>query len=278
MSKQQRPILLMFQIKPKNWKAIISEALCVHPRVYVEGMAYIDSKIQTIERELSDIQCDYHKVDNADDSHLVDYIQTCSNLLLFANAQFKKHSIPLEVIDSEKHFVVLLNNIRQINCDLTITDKLSEYWNNLKSAVTKLTKLVENLEQNVLKRLKDNYLTTISYNKPLKMYSLYMEDITGYMIEVDTLLLNTSILLRSFYSGLHKDLFQPDWETDSMLATCDVKAFPILCLVRDVSLKIRCICHLGHVWLNRDLTFMHEVQCFIRNVRRNSKNCDEKIK
>ena len=184
------------------------------------------------------------------------------------------------MIDSETRLVTLLNQLREDDgCDQDTIQYLTEYWENVKNTVEALKAVVSKFQTNVLNRLKRNYISDSSTGDThLEVCSSFTEDVSSHMTDLESTLSNTHILLKSFHSGIHQDLFDKSRFTDLLVVTCDLKAFPLLRLVADVVLKVTRMCDVAHLWLVRDEQFMHEIQSFIRQARQRTKQREEDLK
>nr|KAG5690782.1 hypothetical protein BaRGS_015309 [Batillaria attramentaria] len=249
-------------------------------RVYLEGMEYMKARIQDIRDDLTRIQCEYHQTQgDPDEDKFVDFLKTCDKHFLRANTELRKRSVKLEVIDSETRLVSLLNQIRETDdCDPECVAYLTEYWENVKSTVESLKAVVSKFQTTVLNRLKLNYISYNTTDTHLEVCVEYTEDISNHMTDMERLLSNAQILLKSFHSGIHQDLYDSSRFVDLILVSCDLKAFPILRLVADVCLKVTCMCEIAHEWLARDERFMTEIHDYIREARHAARKREEDLR
>ncbi|XP_070196974.1 uncharacterized protein MCAP_0864-like [Littorina saxatilis] len=244
----------------------------LQPRVYLEGLQYMHDRINDVHNELDQVLCSYHDTGQVNEDEFVHYLKTCDQHFLRANTVLRKRDVPLEVIDSETRLVSLLNQLRETeDCDQDTIQYLTEYWENVKNTAESLKAVVSKFQTNVLNRLKKNYTSHSTGDTHLEMCSEYMEDISGHMTEMERVLTNTQIVLKSFHSGLYQNLFDTSRFVDFLVVSCDLKAFPLLRLVADVALKVTKMCDIAHLWLARDQQFMQEINLFIREARHRTK-------
>ena len=252
----------------------------LQPRVYRDGMQYMKDRIKDIHDELNRVQCEYHQTEEVDQDRFVDYLKACNKHFLRANTELRKRSTTLEVIDSEVRLVSLLNQLRENSeFDPETINFLTQYWENIKSTMESLKAVVSKFQMNVLNRLKKNYIShDLLGDTRLDVFSSYTEDISSYLTETEDVLSNTQILIRSFHSGIHQELFDTSRFVDVILVTCDLKAFPVLRLVADVVLKVTRMCDVAHLWLARDEHFMQEINTSIREARHRTWKRQEDLK
>ncbi|XP_076468208.1 uncharacterized protein LOC143299017 isoform X2 [Babylonia areolata] len=251
----------------------------LQPRVYREGMQYMRDRIAEISDDLDGIQCRYHGTEHVDHDLFVHYLQACDAHFLRANTQLRKRGVKLEVIDSETRLVSLLNRLREDDaCPADTVQYLTEYWENVKDTVESLKAVLSKFQTNVLNRLKRNYISDSSGDTPLAVCSSFTADISSHMTDLESRLSNTRILLKSFHSGVHQNLFDKTPLADLLVVSCDLKAFPLLRLVADVAGKVCGMCHVAHLWLVRDEQFMLEIHSFIREARQRARRREEDLR
>ncbi|KAL8612527.1 hypothetical protein ACOMHN_053592 [Nucella lapillus] len=251
----------------------------LQPRVYREGMQYMRERIADILTDLDSTQRQYYHTATVDHQLFVDYLKTCDGHFLRANTQLRKRGVTLEVIDSETHLVSLLNKIREDeDFDQETVRYLTEYWDNIKDTVDGLKAVVAKFETQVLNRLKRNYIGDSSGDSALEVCSSFTADVSTHMTDLERTLANTHILLKSFHSGLHQNLFDKSSFADLLVVSCDLKAFPLLRLVADVAGKVGVLCEVAAQWLVRDEQFMQEIQSVIREARHRTKMRAEDLK
>lgn len=259
-------------------------------RVYLEGMDFMKARVKDVLDDLKHLQCEYYSAMQPNEEEFEAYLKICDRHLLRANAQLRKRSLQLEVIDSETRLVSLLNQLRELgsgedgeedgnnDVDHECVAFLTEFWGKLKSAFESLRAVVTKFQANVLNRLKLNYISYNDTDIHLDVCIQYTGDISEYMKQIEQILTNAQILLKSFDSGVHQDLFQKTPFAELILLSCDLKAFPLLRFVGDVCYKVDCMCDLAYQWLKRDEQFMHEIHDFIRQTRTMTRKREEDLR
>lgn len=237
-------------------------------------------RIKEVHDELNRVQCEYHQTEEVNQDQFVDYLKTCDKHFLRANTELRKRSVTLEVIDSETRLVSLLNQLRENDeFDPETTKYLTEYWENIKTTMESLKAVVSKFQTNVLNRLNKNYIfQDLLGDTQLEVFSSYTDDISSFMTETESNLSNTLILIKSFHSGIHQELFDTSRFVDLILVSCDLKAFPLLRLVADVVLKVTRMCDVAQLWLVRDEHFMQEINTSIREARHRARRREEDLK
>lgn len=267
-----------FQDTPKNESMSMTVRAGLQ-RVYLEGMDYMKARIKDIQDDIVRIQCEYYQCPEPDEEKFEAFLKECDTNFLRANTELRKRSIKLEVIDGETRLVSLLNQVREFETfDPECVTYLTKYWENVKSTVETLRTVVSKFQETVLNRLKQNY---ISYNNAeirVDVCVQYTEDITGYISDMERILTNTQILLKSFNSGIHQDLYDKSRFAEMLIVSCDLKAFPLLRFVADVCGKLDVLCDVALTWLTRDERFMYDVHEFIRQTRSMTRRREEDLR
>lgn len=299
-TKREKVVLsnsLMLSSKDKS-AALATTTL--QPRVYREGMQYMTDRIGEILSELESIRCEFHHHTGVadDEDTFLQHLKACDAHLLRANTLLRKRSVKLEVVDSETRLVSLLNKLRELENggdfddglgegggggrgreeNVETTQFLTELWSDLKLAAERLQSVVNKFQASVLNRLKKNYITDSFGDMQIDVCAGYTDDVALYMTQVERMLSNTHILLKSFHGGIHQDLLDKSKFCDVVSVTCDVKAFPILRVVDDVANKVFEMCQLARCWLARDEKFMLEIHGFIRAARHRTKQREEDLR
>ena len=247
-------------------------------KVYFEGLEYLRNKIREIEDDLVQIKLNYYHCEEEDEDKFVDYLKQCDSRLLAANSELRKHDKKLEVIDAEVRLVTLLNLIRDISVDQECVDALTEYWDSIKTATESCLSLVYKFQKSVLDRFKLNCTSYTETGIQLEVSVKYTEEISGYLNEVESLLTNTHMLIKSYNSGLHQDLFDTTAFSRRLLVSCDLRAFPLLRFIADVTDKIRRMCEIARQWLARDEKYVYEINNYIMETRSITRRAEEDLR
>ncbi|KAI8798900.1 nucleoprotein TPR [Biomphalaria glabrata] len=237
-------------------------------RVYLEGLDYMRSHVTNVEEEAERVKREFHKVDEERFGDYFPYLKQINELLLQANSTLRRNKIPLEVIDSDTRLVKLLNQLREDPTpDMMAVDTLTTFWTEVKTSAHTLQCLLEKFHSTVFQRLSNNYIGGNSAEILVPVCQQYALDIEDFLKDMDNQMTNARLVLKSFDSGLHRDLMDKNAFSERLVVLCDTKAFPVLGLVHDVCDKIVRMCATARQWLARDERFMHEISSFIRETR-----------
>ncbi|XP_067661473.1 CAP-Gly domain-containing linker protein 1-like [Haliotis asinina] len=247
-------------------------------RVYLEGLEFLLGKINEVEVELTKVKVTYYQCEEVSDDSFEEYLKRCDRNFLNGNNDLRKHNQKLEVIDAEMRIVALLNQLRELAGDPDTIMFLTEYWDNIKSTTDSLRALLHTFQRTVLNRLKTNCISYHDSTVQLDVSVKYTDDISGYLTSIEKILTNTQILLKSFNGGLHQDLYDTTEFSERILVSCDLKAFPILRFVSDVTSKIETMCDLARQWIQRDETYMYDINNYIKQTRSITKRREDDLR
>ena len=237
-------------------------------RAYMDGVEFMRFKIRDTQEELDQIKLGFYQCSENDEEKYEAFLINCNEQFLQANNELRRKNIKLQVIDSEVQLVALINQMREVlDYDKGEIQFISEFWENIKNTMESLGLLVKKFKSSVMDRLRGNCISYSNADIHLEVAARYTEEITTYLSELERTTNDTQILMKSFASGVHQDLFTHTKFTERILVQCDLKAFPILRLFPDLTEKVESMCALAHKWLNRDEKYMFEVHDFIRETR-----------
>ena len=249
-------------------------------RAYLDGLEFIRNKISETEADVARCKLDFYACAEESEEKYEDYLKKCNENFLIANNELRRKNIKLEVIDSEMRVVAVLNQLREAaEVDKGEITFITEFWDNIKHTIETFQGMVDKFQTNVLDRLNKS---CISYNNTdihLEVSNRYTEEISTHLSALERELTNMRLLLKTFESGIHQDLFSPNSQfTEKLLVSCDLKAFPILRLIPDLSEKLENACAIAQKWLDRDEQYMYEVNNYIRETRNITKKREEDLK
>lgn len=275
LPKQQKQMEVHHEPKP-SMVVSMREGL---QRAYMDGLEFMRSKIAETEENLCKAELAFYNCTEHDEDKFEGYLKLCNENFLMGNNELRRKNVKLQVIDSETKIIHLINKLREVaEVDKGEIAFLTEFWDHIKETVECLSNLLETFQKNVLERMNQN---CISYNNPdiqLEVSNRYTEEISSYIQELEMVLSNTRILIKSYNNGLHQDLFSVSKFADTILVSCDLKAFPILRLVPDLSVKIHSLCDTSRKWLDRDEEYMNEVNNYIRETRSITRKREEDLR
>ena len=249
-------------------------------RAYLDGLDFIRTKIAETEQDIARVKTSFYDCKGDNEDACETYLKTCNDNLLTGNNQLKRKNVKLQVVDSETKIVELLNKLRQsADVDGGEISFISNFWENIKDTVEGMRTVVGKFQTNVLDRLNQN---CTSYNNDadinLEVSNRYMEEISTYVAELERELTNTRLLLKSFSSGICQDLYTNSSFSEKLIVSCDLKAFPILRLIPDLTAKFERLCTISRNWLDRDEQYMYEVNNYIKETRSVAKRREEHLK
>ncbi|KAK3100352.1 hypothetical protein FSP39_018580 [Pinctada imbricata] len=249
-------------------------------RAYLDGLEFIRNKISETEAEVQKCKHSFYGCAEDAEDKFVDYLKRCNENFLVANNELRRKNIKLEVVDSEMRVVAVLNQLREAaEVDKGEITFITEFWENIKDTIESFRTLVEKFQSNVLDRLNKS---CISYNNEdihLDVSNRYTEEISTHLSALERELTNMRLLIKTFEGGIHQDLFSPNSSfTEKVLVSCDLKAFPILRLIPDLTEKLENACAIAQKWLDRDEQYMYEVNNYIRETRNITRQREEDLK
>lgn len=136
-----------------------------------------------------------------------------------------------------------------------------------KSLVFSCQVLLDKFSSTVLHRISSTYTNSQISQLQVPVCQTYTSDIEQFSRDLETQLTNTSLLLKNYGRLVDIDLIDNDGFHDRLMVCCDLKAFPILGFVSDISGRIILMCDTARRWLARDEQFMHEINEFMRETR-----------
>lgn len=236
------------------------------------------SMVTETERDLDNLNFSFYQCSETDEDKYEKYLKQCDNWLLQANNHLRRKEVTLEVIDGEVKIVEMLNQLRETEADGDTIVAITELWENLKVACEALQTTVSKFQTNVLNRLKMYCMSYTSSSIRLDVTCRYTEEVSGYLADLETIILNSHTLLKSFPGGLHQDLFTNTRFSERILVCCDQKAFPILRFIPDLTEKVLSMCAVARKWLDRDETYVYEINNYIRETRTMTRKRAEVLK
>lgn len=248
-------------------------------KAYMDGVEFMRFKIRDTQEELDQIKLAFYQCNENDEEKYEAFLVNCNEQFLQANNELRRKNVKLQVIDSEIQVVALINQLRDVlDYDKGEIQFISEFWENIKNTMESLRILVDKFKSSVVDRLRGNCISYSNADIHLEVAARYTEEITTYLTELERTTNDTQLLMKSFASGIHQDLFSHTRFTEGILVQCDLKAFPILRLFPDLTEKVESMCALAHKWLDRDEKYMFEVHDFIRETRSMAKKRVEDLK
>ncbi|KAK3599966.1 hypothetical protein CHS0354_012618, partial [Potamilus streckersoni] len=263
------------QIKPSMLAAVRAGL----QRAYYDSLEFLRTKVSETEKDLEQIKLAFYQCDETDEARFEEYLVKCNENFLSANNVLRRKNIKLEVVDAEVRIVALLNQLREaFSVDEGQIAFISEFWENIRSTLESMKILIDKFKTNVLERLRINCLSYNSAEVHLEVSTRYTEEISTYLSDIEKRLTDMQILLKSWDTGIHQDLFTHTQFTERILVACDLKAFPILRLFPDLTEKAEAVCIIARKWLERDEAYMFEINDYIRETRTMTKKRAEDLK
>ena len=237
-------------------------------------------KVKETEEELIQIKLGFYQTEIAEDEEFENYTVKCNEQFLCANNELRRKNVKLKVIDSELEIVHMLNELREkMDADKGEIAFLSEFWENLKSTIESLSILLAKFRTSVVERLRGNCISYYNTSEiHLDVSARYTEEVTQYLTDLERTMTDTLLIIKSYASGIHQDLFSHTKFTEGILVACDLKAFPILRLIPDITEKVEMMCATAFMWLDRDERYMYEINDYIRETRTMAKRRVEDLK
>lgn len=251
-------------------------------RAYRDGLEFIRTKISDMERDVGHVRQTFYggqEDDEVSEDKREEYLKTCNENFLIANNELRRKNVKLNVIDSEMKVVEIINKLREVaEVDKGEITFITKFWENVKQTVDELRMIVEKFQTDVIQRLNQSCTSYSNADINLEVSDRYMEEISTYIAGLERELTNMRILLKSFDSGIHQDLYTDSTFSDKLMVSCDLKAFPILRLVPDLTAKVEKLCDISRKWLDSDEQYMHEVNNYIKKTRNMTKRREEVLK
>jgi len=248
-------------------------------RAYLEGLDFIRTKIAETEQNVQQLRMSFYDCQEVTQENSESYLKKCNENLLMGNNELRRKNVKLEVIDGEMRIVEMVNRLRKsAEVDKGEIAFISQFWENIRQAVEETKIVVEKFQTNVLDRLNENCTSYNDADINLEVSNRYTEEISTYLASLERELTNMRLLIKSYESGIHQDLFTPSDFTEKLVVSCDLKAFPILRLIPDLTEKIESVCALSRKWLERDEQYMYEVNNYIKETRNRTKQREADLK
>ena len=236
---------------------------------YIEGLNNLRNMVRDIEVENDKVKREFYMCEESQESLYEDYLKSLNDCLLRANTCLKKESIPLQVVDSEVALVGLINNVRETEESISPDDFeiLTEFWDQMRNTLDSVKLLVSKLENRIFTRMTNTCQAPQNMALDLDFTSSYVEEVSTYSRKISQMWTDIRLLLRGFTNGIPQDLFTNSSFIDRILLACDVKAFPILRIVPDVTEKLSSGCRFMLQWMDRDETYVYDVNKHLRDTR-----------
>ncbi|XP_021344668.1 polyamine-modulated factor 1-binding protein 1-like isoform X2 [Mizuhopecten yessoensis] len=251
-------------------------------RAYLDGLEFIRTKISEMEQEVGQVRTSFYDCKDGEEESeekREEYLKRCNENFLIANNELRRKNVKLNVIDSEMKVVGVINKLREVaDVDQGEIAFITQFWENVKQTVEGLRMIVEKFQTNVLQRLNQSCTSYNNADINLEVSDRYMEEIISYIAGLEREITNIRLLLKSFDSGIHQDLYTDSKFSDKLMVSCDLKAFPILRLVPDLTAKVERLCDISRKWLDRDQQYMDEVNNYIKKTRNMTKRREEVLK
>ena len=127
--------------------------------------------------------------------------------------------------------------------------------------------LVYNLEAKVFKRIMTTCRVVPPASMNLEITDVYNGDVSTYQENIQKIVEDIRTLLRGYVKCIDQSLFTNSVFSERILVACDVKAFPILRLIPDVTEKFMQACRMIRLWLDKDETYLYDVNKHLRETR-----------
>lgn len=222
---------------------------------------------------------DFYHCDTNDEEQFEAYTKNLSGRFTYCNSKLRRSNVKTEVIDSEMKHVWMLSQIRELDkvSPEAIAD-LTGLWETLKETLPKLQTLAHRFQHQILRRLSHSCVSYLNVSRTLKLTQTYSKDVIKYQSSITHFLRMFDGLVQSFENKIAQDLFTNTHFSDRILVNCDRKAFPILRLVPDLTEKLVHVCSLARQWIDKDETYVHNINSHIREARLKSRKAEANLR
>ncbi|CAH1777736.1 unnamed protein product [Owenia fusiformis] len=277
---------------------------------YLQGLGALRKRIQELEIENDRIKRDFYSTEDNDEDVYHKYLKDCNDKMMLGKDILRKNNVDFTPVDSEVQIVSILNKLRdcvmvhdeideppeggvsfllteiedvtnETNEDLIneLIGFLSQFWESVKANLESYASILTKFRTAVLKRLESS---CTSYHNNLDVQidlSLkYTDDITQYQNDIDKQFSQAIEIIKSFPNGIKTNLFTKSNFIDRVLAYCDKKAFPILQIIPDLSVKFENICAIARRWIDRDETYVYDIIKHIRDTRSRTRRREQDLR
>lgn len=242
---------------------------------YLVGLDHLRKMVEGVEIELDKVKREYYNYEGSDLAGYEQYLKGLNDKFQYCNDNLEKRDITVEIVDSEMKLVALLNKIQENsdeNFDNSVASDLTEFWEHIKDCLFRLKTTNLKFQTEVMKRLEstcNSYQNTGGSN--LDFSTKYSEEAFKYQKEINGNVDKINALLGSFPNGIKQEHYTITNFSQRVLSSCDSRAFPILRLVPDISEKLVQMCRLARQWIDKDETYIHDINHQIREQRHNAR-------
>ncbi|XP_074651192.1 uncharacterized protein LOC141905961 [Tubulanus polymorphus] len=201
-----------------------------------------------------------------------EYLKTVSDQFIKCSDILLVNSVEPELINSESKILTMLNNLRMCQGDPKPDQKslafITEFWENLKNSLDEANSLKNKFKTRVFRRLKRGCLSGSLDESSVELSEKYREETFKFMGDLSTEIMEVQILIKSFNHGIKANLFrQNDVKLDGLMNGCEWDCFPVVRIFPEVVSKLECMCAISRDWVNRDQTYVNEINLHIAEVR-----------
>ena len=236
---------------------------------YLDGLNNLRTILTEKEVDHDSLKREFYQCTENDENLYEQYLRSCNDVLLKANNLLKKSNVPLHVIDSEMSLVRLINSVRELEETLNTEDfqLLNQFWDQIKTAVDDMSVSVFNLETKVFNRSISIFKVVPPDSVNLDITQVYNGDVASYEEKITKAFSDIRSLLRGYVNCIGQHLFTNSVFSERILVACDVKAFPILRLIPDITEKFIKACGLLRLWMDKDETYLFNINKYLRETR-----------
>ena len=236
---------------------------------YLDGLNNLRNILTDTEVDNDKLKREFYQCDETNEDLYEKYLKQCNETFLRANTTLKKANVALQVIDSELTLVGLINNVREQGTTVHPEDFqfLAEFWDQIKNTIDSVKVVLSNIESKVFKRILTTCKVLPHISLTLDITDTYNDDVSSYYEKVSQIITDTRLLTLGYANGIDQHLFTNTLFSERILVACDVKAFPLLRLVPDVTEKLTQACRLLRLWMDKDETYLYDISKHIRETR-----------
>ena len=253
---------------------------------YFVGTANMRKYITELEIETNKLKLEFSKgfqppkksqqsttvIGESGDKSMAVYLKKISEeLMKVCDLVKEKSGERIEIINSEQQLLGLITSAKNISNNENegqLCQNLVEFWEGIKFGVERVQSLGDKFNTKVLHRLKQNCLgfgTSLGANTPLS--DKFSQEVLKFLDRAETVWKNLRLLCACYPNGIRPGLFDDTLYLTELAKAVDFKRFPLLRTIPDLCEKLALLCQVGREWLDRDETYVIELNREIRAKR-----------
>ena len=194
----------------------------------------------------------------------------------------EKSGEKIEFINSEQQLLSLITSVKNevsSENEASLSETLVEFWESLKFAVERIQSLGDKFNTSVLHRMKNNCLSFgTALGAHTSLSDKYTNEIIKFIDRAETVWKNLRLLAACYPNGIRPGLFDDTHYITELSKSIDLKKFPLLKVVPDLCEKLALLSQVAREWLDRDETYVIDLNRTIREKRGESQDKRKRIR